>query len=158
MTTGFGTFPSFWRIACAFAALVLTVGAFGTQAEARDRLPAEHWDVPYSGKIPACDHPRVLARIVRKFRSRERTYWHTGREIRHIYRVRQIGYRTNGRDFIPRRYCTARAKMNTGRKRRITFWIGEDTGIIGATWGVTWCVHGLDYEYAFAPWCKAARP
>jgi hypothetical protein len=40
----------------------------------------------------------------------------------------------------------------------VNYWIGEDTGIIGMTWGVEWCVAGLDRNWAFNPRCKMARP
>ena len=31
-------------------------------------------------------------------------------------------------------------------------------GMIGATWGVEWCVVGLDRNWAWNPACKAAKP
>ena len=31
-------------------------------------------------------------------------------------------------------------------------------GIIGATWGVEWCVVGLDPNFAYAPACSILRP
>ena len=45
-----------------------------------------------------------------------------------------------------------------GRKRAVSYWIGEDTGMIGASWGVEWCVAGLDRNWAYNPRCKMARP
>jgi hypothetical protein len=36
--------------------------------------------------------------------------------------------------------------------------IGEDLGFIGASWGVEWCVVGLDRNYAYAPACTMALP
>jgi hypothetical protein len=44
------------------------------------------------------------------------------------------------------------------RRHAVYYWIGEDTGIIGATWGVRWCVVGLDRNWAYNPACKMARP
>ena len=120
--------------------------------------PAEQRHSPYSGKMPYCGNSAVLARIQKRFRQREKTYWHTGKRILGFYRPRQIGYRSNGRDFIPKRYCTIRARFNDGRKRRVSYSIGEDLGMIGWRWGVEWCVHGLDYNLGFAPNCKMARP
>jgi len=34
----------------------------------------------------------------------------------------------------------------------------SDTGMIGASWGVEWCVVGLDRNWAYNPRCKMARP
>jgi hypothetical protein len=40
--------------------------------------------------------------------------------------------------------------------------VRESLGIIGATWGVEFCVHGLDrnlaYAYAGEQTCREARP
>jgi len=41
---------------------------------------------------------------------------------------------------------------------RIDYSVREDLGIIGATWGVEFCVHGLDRNWAYAPACRMARP
>ena len=140
------------------AGAVMASVVIQTAAESRPQIPAEQRHSPYSGVIPHCGEPAVLNRIQRRFSQRERSYWHTGKEIKRFYRARQTGYRSNGRDFIPQRYCTIRARFNDGRRRRITYSIGEDLGMAGWGWGVEWCVHGLDYNLAYAPGCKAARP
>ena len=36
--------------------------------------------------------------------------------------------------------------------------IAEDTGLIGMSWGVDWCVAGYDRNWAYNPGCKMARP
>ena len=54
--------------------------------------------------------------------------------------------------------CSAVAVVSDGRKHRVNYWIGEDTGMIGMTWGVEWCVVGLDRNWAYNPRCKMARP
>ena len=130
----------------------------GTGAYARPMVPAERREEPYSGKVPRCNDTHVLNRIRKRFAQREKIYWHTGRKIRSFHRVRQIGLRSNGRDFIPRRYCSARARFVNGKRRYVSYWIGEDLGMIGWGWGVEWCIHGLDYNLAFAPNCRMARP
>jgi len=137
------------------AAALIAVTVF---ASARPFTPAEHRHSPYSGVIPHCSDRSVLHRIQSRFSERERKYWHTGKRIVRFYRARQIGYRSNGLDFIPKRYCAVRARFNDGRRRRITYSIGEDLGMAGFGWGVEWCVHGLDHNYAYAPNCKMALP
>jgi probable HAF family extracellular repeat protein len=69
---------------------------------------------------------------------------------------------------IPRRFCIGKVHINDGTARRINYSIAEDTGIIGATWGVEWCVVGLDRNWAYAspttppgqtaPACREAGP
>ena len=34
----------------------------------------------------------------------------------------------------------------------------EDTGMIGASFGVQWCVVGYDRNWAYNPACRMARP
>jgi hypothetical protein len=139
-------------------ALALAATAFSGAVDARPLTPAEQRDSAYSGRLPACDDPAVLSRIQSRFSEREATYWKSGLEIAGYDRVREIGWRSPGLDYIPRRYCTARAHMNDERARQVSYWIGEDLGMIGWGFGVEWCVHGLDRNYAFAPGCKMARP
>ncbi len=137
------------------AALLLSLAG---AALARPVTPAEKRYSPYSGQINACDDPAVLGRIQSRFSAKEIEYWNSTLEIRGFDRVRQIGLRSWGLDHIPRRYCMARAMMNDGRRRAVSYWVGEDLGIIGWGFGVEWCVHGLDRNLAFAPDCKMARP
>ena len=50
------------------------------------------------------------------------------------------------------------ALVSDTRARRIHYWIGEDLGMIGASWGVEWCVVGLDRNWAYNPGCRMAQP
>ena len=129
-----------------------------TQAPARPLTPAEGRYFPFSGNVPACDHEGVLGRIQSRFSQRERNYWKSGLEIQDFQNVRENGYRTAGVDLIPKRYCKAGAVMNDGKIRQVTYWIGENQGMIGWSWGVDWCVSGLDHHRAFGGNCNAAGP
>jgi hypothetical protein len=40
----------------------------------------------------------------------------------------------------------------------VNYFITEDGGMIGATWGVTYCVVGFDRGMAYSPACRMARP
>jgi len=42
--------------------------------------------------------------------------------------------------------------------RTVAYAIGTQLGIIGNTWGVEWCVVGIDPTLAYAPDCEAIRP
>ena len=40
----------------------------------------------------------------------------------------------------------------------VRYSIVEDGGMIGANWGVQWCVVGVDRNWAYNPDCAAASP
>jgi hypothetical protein len=48
--------------------------------------------------------------------------------------------------------------VSDGRQHTVNYSIAEDAGIIGMSWGVEWCVVGLDRNWAYNPACKMARP
>lgn len=110
----------------------------------------------FDGVLPACD--AALGTIASRFAAKESRYWNSNLEILGYERVRQTAYRPWAAGTIPRRYCSAVAIVSDGRKHAVNYWIGEDTGTIGATWGVEWCVVGLDRNWAYNPACKMARP
>ena len=110
----------------------------------------------YDGVLPACD--AALGKIAARFAEKESRFWNSDLQILDFERVREIAYRPWAAGTIPRRYCSAVASVSDGRKHRVNYWIGEDTGMIGMTWGVEWCVVGLDRNWAYNPRCKMARP
>ncbi len=139
-----------------FLAAMAITGA--TALEARPLTPAEGRFWPFSGDLPACNHEGVLSRIQSRFSQRESTYWKSGLVIQEFLDVRESGFRTAGMDLIPRRFCQSRVSMNDGRVRNLKYWIGENQGIIGWSWGVEWCIAGLDHHNAFGPNCSTAGP
>lgn len=110
----------------------------------------------YDGVLPACD--AALDTITSRFAQKEGQYWNSNLQILRFDRVRQTAFRPWAPNTIPRRFCTATAFVSDGRKHRVDYWIGEDTGMIGMDWGVEWCVVGLDRNWAYNPACKMARP
>jgi len=110
----------------------------------------------YDGLLPPCE--AALGTIASRFEQKEGQYWNSNLQILDFERVREIAYRPWAKGTIPRRFCSALAIVSDGRKHRVNYWIGEDTGMIGMTWGVEWCVVGLDRNWAFNPRCKMARP
>lgn len=140
-----------------FIALMASAALPGL-AQARDIVPAEQRQPPFSGLMPACDDPAVLSKISHRFASRESTYWASALTIDGFTHVRPIAVRPWGADFVPRRFCTAQVLVSDGHKRRIDYSVREDLGFAGFGWNVEWCVSGLDRNYAYAPGCKAARP
>ena len=112
----------------------------------------------YDAMVPLCEEPFPLGQIQRRFSEKEGKFWESRLEIIGFERVREVAFRPWVADAIPRRFCSATALVSDGVKRPIYYSIAEDTGIIGATWGVEWCVVGLDRNWAYNPSCKMAKP
>lgn len=110
----------------------------------------------YDGVLPPCE--AALGTISSRFETKESRFWQSNLQILGYERVRQTAFRPWAKGTIPRRFCSALALVSDGRKHRVDYWIGEDTGMIGASWGVEWCVVGLDRNWAYNPACKMARP
>jgi hypothetical protein len=135
--------------------------------------PAHAADAPYRGQVvversaayrgyddnlPRCSDPSVESRVTSRFAQRERGYWNSALQLSPFQRTAEIGYRSWGYEFIPRRFCSAHTVTNDGRRREVYYVISNAFGLGGITWGVEWCVTGLDRSYAFAPNCKMAQP
>ncbi len=115
----------------------------------------------YDNNVPPCQ--AGLDDIASGFAHKESRFWNSPLQIVDFRDVRQIAHNAWVRGTIPRRYCRAVAYVTAGagapvRRHMVYYWIGEDTGFIGATWGVRWCVVGLDRNWAYNPACKMARP
>ncbi len=110
----------------------------------------------YDAALPPCE--AALPTIQTRFATKEGRFWNSDLQIAGFDRVRQTAFRPWTAGTIPRRFCTARAFVSDGRKRTVHYSIIEDGGEIGATWGVQWCVVGLDRNWAYNPQCKMARP
>lgn len=142
------------------AAIASGIGASCAPAalQARPQVPAEDRYDSYQGVLPGCADPAVFERIQSRFAAREGEFWKSGLQIVGLDQIREIGFRSNGLDLIPRRYCIAKAEMNNQSRRDVSYTIDEDLGIIGMGFDVEWCIDGLDRNYAYAPDCKMARP
>jgi hypothetical protein len=110
----------------------------------------------YDGALPPCE--AGLGKIAARFAEKEGSFWNSSLQILDFERVREIAYSPWALGTIPRRFCQATALVSDGRKHAVYYSIGEDTGMIGANWGVEWCVAGLDRNWAYNPRCKMARP
>jgi hypothetical protein len=112
----------------------------------------------YEAVVPTCEETWPLDAIQSRFAQKEGRFWESNLQIVGFEKVREIAFRPWAADAIPRRFCSAVALVNDGKKRPVYYSIGEDTGIIGASWGVEWCVVGLDRNWAYNPACRMARP
>jgi hypothetical protein len=140
----------------ALAATLLLICAGGASARPVD--PAENRFIPFNGSIPSCDDWWTLNYISNDFNVHEHWFFNSPLEITEIEKTGEIGYRTNGLDFVPRRYCVARARFNDGRAREVKYNLIEGGGFVGIGEGIQWCVVGLDRYHVYSPACSAAGP
>ena len=112
----------------------------------------------FDGLIPACDDVAALYKITSRFAEKEGSFWRSDLTIVAFDKIREVAFRPGPPNTIPRRFCTALAFVSDGFKHPIHYSIGEDTGMTGSTFGVEWCVLGLDRNWAYNPACKMARP
>jgi hypothetical protein len=112
----------------------------------------------YDGALPPCDAPAALGIITSRFTQKEGRFWNSDLTIHGYERIRETAYRPWAPNTIPRRFCSALALVSDGLKHPVHYSIAETTSIIGASWGVEWCVVGLDRNWAYNPACKMARP
>jgi len=134
--------------------------ALAPSAQAASWLEKNFWmfGPHYTGKLPPCDYPTALSKIKSLFGLKERRFWNSNLSIAAFDQVREIDFRPWAPDTIPRRYCAGVALISDGIERPIYYSIIEDGDLIGASWGVEWCMVGLDRNWAFNPACKMARP
>ena len=140
------------------AVFALTIAA--APAGAASFLEKNFWlsGPNYDAVVPVCDDPTALAKIQSRFAEKEGRFWNSALQIVDFARIREVAFRPWAVDTIPRRFCSALVLVSDGVKRRVNYSIGEDTGMIGASWGVEWCVVGLDRNWAYGPGCRMALP
>lgn len=142
------------------AALALVLGFSTPKAEAANLLELNFWlsGPNYSGDVPACDEQAALNLIAQRFGETEQRFWDSNLTITQFEHLKEIAFRPWGPEILPRRYCRGTVYTSDARKRPIYYAIVESGGFLGASWGVEWCVVGLDREYADAPSCKMVQP
>jgi hypothetical protein len=148
------------RIALLVIAGLLFVCLEAVPARAANWFEMNFWlsGPRYSGRLPACEDPMALAEIQSRFAAKERRFWQSGLELVAFDRIRETGFRPWSHDTIPRRFCSGRVQVSDGVWRPVHYLIAEDQGMIGATWGVDWCVVGLDRNWANSPVCRMVQP
>jgi hypothetical protein len=148
------------RRACLGLAALVAVLGFVPHAQAASWLEKNFWmsGPRYSGNVPACDSGWALGAIQLRFGGKEYAFWNSKLGIVKFDDVQETANRPWAEGTIPRRFCTARALLSDGIWRPVHYLIGEDLGMIGATWDVEWCVVGLDRNWASNPACRMMRP
>jgi hypothetical protein len=139
-------------------AALLAVAMPAGPAAAANLLELNFWlsGPRFDGVLPPCE--AALDKITARFAEKEDTFWNSKLTILGFDKVRETAFRSWAVNSIPRRFCSGIALISDGRRHPIHYSIGEDTGIIGATWGVEWCIVGLDRNMAYSPACKMAKP
>lgn len=150
------------RVSAWISAVIFGLALIGWEAEggAANFLEKNFWlsGPRYDAVVPLCEETGPLGKIQSRFSQKEGRFWNSNLEIVSFENVREIKFRPWAADAIPRRFCRATAVISDGVKRPIYFSIIEDSGIIGVTWGVEWCVVGLDRNWAYNPACRMAQP
>jgi hypothetical protein len=144
-----------------FAAVLGAIGA--APAQAANWFEQNFWlsGPRYDAVVPLCEERGPLAEIASAFAIKEGRFWNSRLQIVAFEQVRETAFmpwQRGARDAIPRRFCSAVAMISDGIRRPVYYSIVESGGTIGATWGVEWCVRGLDRNWAYNPGCRMARP
>ena len=143
---------------CVLAALAV-LGAVGL-AQAAGFLEKNFYlsGPRYSARVPLCEDSGPLREISINFGRKEFRFWNSVLEIVEFEKVQEISFRPWVVSAIPRRFCKAVVLVSDGVRRPVFYSIIEDGGLIGMTYGVEWCVVGLDRNWAYKPACRMARP
>jgi len=147
---------SWFALALAVVAATLPAGP----ASAASILELNFWlsGPRYDGALPSCDSSAALDTIASRFTQKEGRFWNSNLTIQGYERIRETAFRPWAPNTIPRRFCSALALVSDGLKHPVHYSIAETTGMIGSSWGVEWCVVGIDRNWAYSPACKMARP
>lgn len=150
----------FLRVAAMLVAGFVSIGLDNSPARAANFFEKNFWmsGPLYSARLPVCDDAAALSRIQQRFDSRERRFWHSDMRLVAFNGIHEVAFRPWTEGAIPRRFCAGKVQASDGVWRPLRFVIGEDLGFAGFTWGVDWCVVGLDRNWANNPLCKMKRP
>ena len=149
--------------------VLLTVGAISvaaaiggsvTSMQAAGPLEKNFWlsGPRYDSDVPACHEHGPLDKIVARFATKEGRFWNSALTIVGFEKIREVAWEPWSSGTIPRRFCTASVLVSDGKRHQINYSIVEDGGMISASYGVEWCVVGLDRDWTNNPNCRAARP
>jgi len=120
--------------------------------------PSENRAWPYTSELPGCDDFYVLRKIMHDFENREREYWASDLFINRFENVLEIGLRSFGQSYTPRRFCKSVAIFGDGVKRDVYYNITPDQSVILTGQIIDWCVVGLDRAHVDGPNCRRVTP
>jgi hypothetical protein len=150
-----GVFPS-------ILALVVTAVSlsWAPPARAATIFEKEFWlsGPRYSAKVPLCEERGPLDMIRRRFGTKEGKFWNSDLKLVGFEQIQEVSWQPWAPGTIPRRFCRASALISDGVRRPMYYSITEDAGMIGVSYGVEFCVVGLDREWSYQPACLRAKP
>jgi hypothetical protein len=120
--------------------------------------PSEERAWPFTLELPNCDDFYVLRKIMQDFQNREREYWASDLFINRFDNIKEIGLRSHGQSYTPRRYCRGEGLFGDGLKREIFYNITPDQSVILTGQVIDWCVVGLDRAHVDGPNCRRVTP
>ena len=149
-----------WFSVRRFCAAVALVGALATPGWAANwfEMNTGLGGPRYDAVVPTCDQFLAIWKIQHRFGVKEGRFWSSNLDIVRVDEIKETTFRPWVEGTIPRRFCRAKALISDGVWRPIYYSIIEDGGMIGAFWGVEWCVVGLDRNWANNPNCRMAKP
>lgn len=118
---------------------------------------AAHAKAEQYGAFPACNEPSLEHRIIERYNYAEKKQWHRGYEMSLLSRMHEHSTQLWYDSMIVRRYCAATAHFSNGSKRQVYFLVEDDAGFAGMTWGITYCVLGLDPWHNHDGNCRTMR-
>lgn len=159
MRSGLGVRPG----ACAGLGLVLAVvlcALTPTHTRAATWLEKNFWlsGPNYDRDLPQCQSHLALDRIMFDFHTKEARFWNSQLTILGFENIHEIDTMPWAAQSIPRRFCGATALINDSTRHAVYYSIAEDTGTIGFSWGINFCVVGFDRNWAYNPDCRSAKP
>jgi hypothetical protein len=160
-----GTVPSFLAsltvAVLAVASLTVAVTlSWALPARAANIFEKEFWmsGPRYSAKVPLCEERGPLKTIESRFHTKEGKFWNSELKIIGFEKIQEVSWQPWAPGTIPRRFCSASVLVSDGRWRSMYYSITEDGGMIGVSYGVEFCVVGLDREWSYQPACLRAKP
>ena len=149
----------FKRLGLVLAAILILASL--SPARAASWLELNFWlsGPRYDAVVPHCE--AGLGTVASRFAQKEGRFWNSSLQIVGFEDVRETAFMpwlAGAHNTIPRRFCSAIALVSDGVRRPVYYSIAEDAGFAGMTWGVEWCVVGLDRNWAYNPACRAAKP
>jgi hypothetical protein len=112
----------------------------------------------YSAKVPLCEERDPLKMIERRFSTKEGKFWNSDLKIVGFEKIQEVAWQPWAPGTIPRRFCSASVLVSDGVWRSMYYSITEDAGMLGVSYGVEFCVVGLDREWSYQPACHLAKP
>jgi hypothetical protein len=108
-------------------------------------------------RIPECADRALAGAVIGRFNQTESMYSNGRHTMTAIAGMRQTDFHPMRDDKVARRWCQGTALFADGARRRLVLELGSNTGHLGLTYGLTYCVDGLDRLMAHAPNCRVLR-